>query len=312
MNAEERVVITGIGVVTPEYIGGGVLKEKSERETTKDGDFLLDTLEKYIPYKILRRICRFSQLALLSHLICRDDAQIKTEDESVDIGSVMNTCYGPLNVTEKILNTIIYNGPADVSPMEFSNTVNNCATGQVSIVLKLKGESSTLIGSSAVSYAYDLIHFGKTKAIFVSGLEEENNNLEKLAGKYGVELCENSSCILLESLSHAQARGAHIYAEIKECDVSYLLDESTISSYSDITSFADGRIEKTVDVSDLEKNSTAVEKKNMLGASEVYNIAKTLTLMEKESQKTGVAVSTQPGGCVSRIKLERGDLQNEK
>ena len=73
MNTEERVVVTGIGVVTPEYIGGGLLMKEGGSNIYEDGDFLLDTLEKYIPYKILRRICRFSQLALLSvFMFCND------------------------------------------------------------------------------------------------------------------------------------------------------------------------------------------------------------------------------------------------
>lgn len=306
MNSEERVVVTGIGVVTPEYIGGGLLKKEGGNNICADGDFLLDTLEKYIPYKILRRICRFSQLALLSHLICRDDADIKTEEESTDLGSVMNTSFGPLNVTEKILDTIINSGPADVSPMEFSNTVNNCATGQVSIVLKLKGESTTLIGSSALSYAYDLIHYGKTKAIFVSGIEEKNINLTKVASEYGEELLENSSCILLESLSHAKARGVHIYAEVEKVDVSYLLDENSIKAEDDVVSFADGRIEKEIDISGVPaiKDAFAV-KKNMLGASEVYNTVQALTLMDENKKDAGIAVTILQGGCTSAIKMKR-------
>lgn len=307
MNSEERVVITGIGVVTPEYIGGGLLNKECRNNTGADSDFLLDTLEKYIPYKILRRICRFSQLALLSHLICRDDADIKTEEESTELGSVMNTSYGPLNVTEKILDTIINKGPADVSPMEFSNTVNNCATGQVSIALKLKGESTTLIGSSALSYAYDLIHYGKTKAIFVSGIEEKNDNLSQVASEYGEELLENSSCILLESLSHAKARGVHIFAEIEKVDVSYLLDADSIQTDSNVVSFADGRIEKTVDISGISALNDAFKvKKNMLGASEVYNAVQALTLMEQDGKAYGEAVSILQGGCTSVIKMKRG------
>lgn len=306
MNSEERVVVTGIGVVTSEYIGGGLLKKEDGNDVCENGDFLLDTLEKHIPYKVLRRICRFSQLALLSHLICREDADIKTEKESTELGSVMNTSFGPLNVTEKILDTIINSGPADVSPMEFSNTVNNCATGQVSIALKLKGESSTLIGSSAVSYAYDLIHYGKTKAIFVNGIEEKNVNLTKVASEYGEELLENSSCILLESLSHAKARGAQIYAEVEKVEVSYLLNEDSIKVEDDVISFADGRIEKDINISGVPsiKNAFSV-KKNMLGASEVYNMVQALTLMDENIKDEGTAVTIFQGGCTSAIKMKR-------
>lgn len=314
MNKDERkVVVTGVSVVGEGYVNSGLLSNEDLPNNALAGgtDFLISRLEEYIPYRMLRRICRFSQLALLSHLICKDNARIKIENENTRIGSIMNTAYGPLNVTEKILNTIIYNGPNDVSPMEFSNTVNNCATGQVSLALKLKGDSSTLIGSSAITYAYDIIRYGKSDALFVSGVEEKNNHVQEIASKYNSEICENASCILMESLGHAKERGAQIYAEIEECDVLYLqnFDNLVRGMKKNIVSFADGRIKKEIslDNESLYFKDSYMVSENMLGATEVYNCIRAISEMASRNIGKGTAVSVQPGGCCSMITLKGRD-----
>ncbi len=218
-----RVVITGVGAVTPKTMGKSLLQEllnaktSGKKEISKSfGDFLTRA-EELIPYNTLRRICRFSALALYSNILAAKDSEIViNEGNSEHIGSIMNTIYGPLKVTEKLLNTLVESGPQNVSPADFANTVINCATGQVSIYLKIKGASSTMVGSSSLTYAYELIRNQKAKALFVSGVEEYHENVEKNYSEK-IQFSENSACLVLEDYEHAKARNAKIYAEIIGC-----------------------------------------------------------------------------------------------
>lgn len=220
-----RVVVTGVGLVSPFYIGSDLCEFLDENlndykfEDSLVVNNLEDSLEHYVPHNLLRRMCRFSQLTLFSNVLCYKDSGIHIKEQSDRIGSLANTSYGPLSVTESILQTLIDGKPQNVSPMGFSNTVMNCATGQVSMFLGLKGVSSTLVGSSVITYAYDQISNGKADAIFVSGTEEMNSHLQEAMRNNGLTIAENSACILLESYEHATQRNAKIYSEILGCGV---------------------------------------------------------------------------------------------
>lgn len=220
-----RVVVTGIGTVSQLFqandIENYILKGDSKLESVQGSELnnLVDQLEEFVPYRLLRRMCRFSQLALYSNVLCQRDSNLDIKPECERIGSIMNTMYGPIQVTERFLNSLIKDGPQNVSPTDFANTVMNCATGQVSMFLNLKGVSTTLVGSSAITYAYDLLKNNKADAIFVSGVEELNENVKRAFQLKDCSISENSYCILLERYEHAIARNAKIYSEIVDTSV---------------------------------------------------------------------------------------------
>jgi 3-oxoacyl-[acyl-carrier-protein] synthase II len=212
-------------VVTPKTMEKNVEEELfnaqtlSETEIKKSFEDFLTKAETLIPYNTLRRICRFSALAMYSNILAAKDSGIVINEKNADcIGSIMNTIYGPLKVTENFLNTLIKSGPQSVSPADFANTVINCATGQVSMHLKIKGVSSTLVGSSGLTYAYEMIRNSKADALFVSAVEEYHQNVEANYSST-VAFSENSVCLLLEDYDHAKARDAKIYGEILGCGI---------------------------------------------------------------------------------------------
>lgn len=218
-----RVVITGIGLMTPQVedkdslldlVLSGSTQSKCQAEIP---DFM-SKAEQRIPFNNLRRMAKYSALALYTHILAKEDSGIEISELNQErIGSIMNTVYGPLKVTESFLKTLITQGPKNVSPNDFANTVINCATGQVSIHYKLKGVSSTLVGSSALAYAVDLIAHGKADALFVSGVEEHHPVVEANYSGNDYTFTENSACLVLESYDHALARQATMYAELVAC-----------------------------------------------------------------------------------------------
>ena len=215
----KRVVITGVGVITPKTMEKNFNEELfnsqvlSEIEIKRSFEDFLTKAETLISYNTLRRVCRFSALAMYSNILAANDSGIVINEQNSDcIGSIMNTIYGPLKVTENFLNTLIKSGPQSVSPADFANTVINCATGQVSMHLKIKGVSS------GITYAYEMIRNSKADALFVSGVEEYHQNVE-VNYSSDVAFSENSVCLLLEDYDHAKARDAKIYGELIGCGI---------------------------------------------------------------------------------------------
>lgn len=225
-----KVVVTGIGIVSPNYIGSDLKHflfntSNSSLFTLKSEiENLEEQLEEHVPYKLLRRMCRFSEIALYSNILASKDAKLDIKSNNERIGSIMNTLYGPLKITEKLLNDLIKGGPQLVSPSDFANTVMNCATGQISMLMGLKGASTTLIGSSAITYAYDLIKYNKADALFVSGVDEFNTNIQKAIENENVDITENAICLLLEEYEYARNRNAKIYSEIISCGIGNGID----------------------------------------------------------------------------------------
>ncbi len=221
----KRIVITGIGIVSPNYIGSDIkeflfaIMNNNPEELRSSIKKLDELLEKHVPYSQIRRMGRFSEIALYSNILANMDAAIDITSNNERIGSIMNTLYGPLQTTEKLLNDLITGGPQNVSPSDFANTVMNSATGQVSMAMGLKGVSTTLIGSSAITYAYDLIKYNKADAIFVSGVDEFNLNVQK--ANNNISILESGICLLLEEYQHAKNRNAKIYSEIISCGVGF-------------------------------------------------------------------------------------------
>lgn len=327
----ERVVITGIGMASPDFVGSEVESVLNfyKKDSCKSAIENIDNkLEEFIPYKLIRRMCRFSQLALYSNILCKNDSGLQIDGENDRTGSIMNTSYGPLNVTEHFLETLIQSGPQSVSPMDFSNTVNNCATGQVSISMKLKGVSTTLIGSSAVSYAFDLLQNEKANAILVSGVEEYEEHLEQISAQKGYHMKENSCCILAETFTHAQERNAKIYAEILECKSFYINDnnaewiyENILKEYVNGTVFYYNSSLECRKIDELMKQNEAtklIQNEDIIfGATEVQNcltascalVSKSSKSMQEYALDKGIVVtiSIQQNGCGSIVVLRRND-----
>ena len=254
-----RVVITGLGAVSPAGLGVDVLWEKvckgehcfsllpeKVRETLGINvagiipDY--DPLEFGFTKKESRRFAQFVQYAILASDEAMVHAGIDMDAEDHDrFACVFGSGIGGLNIFEKESVVLHEKGAKRVSPLFIPTMISNIAAGNLSIRYGLKGDCLNIVtacatGTHCVGEAYRLIRFGFADAVLTGGTEEStapmsiagfanlgaitksddpaNASLPFDRRRAGFAPGEGSGALVLESLEHAQARGAHIIAEV--------------------------------------------------------------------------------------------------
>jgi 3-oxoacyl-[acyl-carrier-protein] synthase II len=255
----ERVVITGIGLVTPNGIGteetwravlaaeSGIgpitLFDASQCTTRFAGEVKGFTPETWIPKKKLKEMGRFSHLAVAASALCMQDAAIELTDEDREqCGTLIGVGVGGLEYFYQHSVTLHEKGPSKVSPYLIPSVIANMAAGQVAMAQNLRGVSycSTSACSSsahALGEAFEWIRRGRTHLMLTGGAEgavwglgvagfgamfalsRRNDEPQRASrpwdkGRDGFVCSEGAGTLLLESLTHAKARGAKIYAEV--------------------------------------------------------------------------------------------------
>lgn len=255
----ERVVITGIGLVTPNGIGteetwrsvvageSGIgpisLFDASSFPTRFAGEVKGFSAEQWIPRKKVKEMGRFAHLAVGAAQLCLKDAAIElTEEDREQCGTLIGVGLGGLEYLYSHSITLHERGVHKVSPYFIPTVIANLAAGQVAIALDLRGVSycnTSACSSSAhsVGEAFEWIRRGRSSIMVAGGAEStvtglgvggfsamfalsrRNDEPQRASrpwdrGRDGFVMSEGAGCLLLESLSHAKARGAKIYAEI--------------------------------------------------------------------------------------------------
>lgn len=103
----------------------------------------IDGLDRFIPRRALRRVDKFTRMALLASFLATEDSGLQLEDKS-RIGIVFGTAYGPLATTFDYQNTIIEDGDNGASPTLFANSVHNALASALSIFMKVTGPAITI------------------------------------------------------------------------------------------------------------------------------------------------------------------------
>ena len=190
---EKRVVITGMGAITP--IGKNV-KENWEAILNKkcgiDEITLLDTTnfktklageikdykyEDYFDFKTAKRLDRSSQFAMIAAREAFEDSGITKENTDFDrIGIFISSGIGGINTFQEQCKIDFSKGNKKVSPMLFPMVIANSPVGNVSIDLGLKGESISIVtacasSTHAIGEAYKTIKLGQEIAVFTGGTE---------------------------------------------------------------------------------------------------------------------------------------------
>ena len=255
----ERVVITGIGLVTPNGIGteetwrsviageSGIgpitLFDASVFSTRFAGEVKGFSAEQWMPKKRVREMGRFAHLAVAAAQLCLKDAAIElTEEDREQCGTLIGVGLGGLEFLYQHAVTLHEKGPQKVSPYFVPTVIANLAAGQVAIQLDLRGVSycnTSACSSSGHSLgeAFEWIRRGRSPIMLAGGAEStitglgvggfnamfalsrRNDEPHRASrpwdrGRDGFVMSEGAGCLLLESLSHAKARGATIYGEI--------------------------------------------------------------------------------------------------
>ena len=191
---ENRVVITGMGVVSPigntidsywESLKNGkcgikLLPDTLQVEGTKVNvagmvtDF---TLEPYIGVREAKRIARFSQFAIYAGKKALEMADIDMAHEDANqVGVIIGSGIGALDIIEQEAIKLHEKGAKRVSPLFVPMAIANMAAGNVSIYIGAKGVCSTVVtacasGTQSIGEAYSMLKRGINEIILAGGTE---------------------------------------------------------------------------------------------------------------------------------------------
>ncbi|MDA8123588.1 MAG: beta-ketoacyl-[acyl-carrier-protein] synthase family protein [Deltaproteobacteria bacterium] len=190
---DRRVVITGIGMVTPLGVGKEAFAEALWQGRTGIGEiaaFSTDGLgshlggevrafsaRDFISVKNLRKMDRLSAMATASCRMALDDAGIGIDPANRDrIGIVMGTAYGNTEDKVQSARVLFTEGPGRVSPIHVPNTVMNAPAGYASIELGFRGVNTTVnhqavSAETAIAYGAMEIRRGAAEVILAGGGE---------------------------------------------------------------------------------------------------------------------------------------------
>lgn len=259
MNPRVRVVITGVGVIASNGIGKEVFQEAirlgvsgikpvtgfdtSAIETHIAGQVLDFNAELFIDKKEIRRMERFTQMAVAASKMALHDSKLNLDEVDMEFcGVVLGTGMGSFDRTEKECKTLFTQGIGRVSPSYMATSIPNSAAAQVSITNGFKGYLGTTLASCAagiqsIGEAYFHIQRGLA-TIMLAGASEASisplcfgsfANLKALStlndnpagaarpfslDRDGFVMSEGAGIVVLETLDNALLRGAEIYAEI--------------------------------------------------------------------------------------------------
>ncbi|HUO54372.1 MAG TPA: beta-ketoacyl-ACP synthase II [Rhodoblastus sp.] len=167
----------------------------------------------------------------------------KTYEEQIETGVLIGSGIGGLGGIYETSLTLYEKGPRRVSPFFVPGRLINLAGGHVSIMHGLKGPNHSVVtacstGTHAIGDAARIIALGDAEVMVAGGAESACNRIgiagfaacKALATTFndnptaasrpydrdrdGFVMGEGAGCVVVESLEHAQARGAKIYAEI--------------------------------------------------------------------------------------------------
>lgn len=189
----QRVVVTGLGVVTP--LGNDVPTFWGNLLAGKSGIREIDSFdvseypvriaglvndfdpERYVDKKELRHMDLFTQYALYAAYEAIAHSGLQITDENRDrIGVYIGSGIGGIGTTLSNYRILLERGPKRVSPFLVPMMICDMATGQVSIEFGLRGPNSTPVtacatGSHAIGDAFKIIQRGDADAMVAGGAE---------------------------------------------------------------------------------------------------------------------------------------------
>ncbi|OCT14455.1 beta-ketoacyl-[acyl-carrier-protein] synthase II [Paenibacillus pectinilyticus] len=191
----------------------------------------------------VRRMDRYTQFAVAAAKQAIDDAGLVIDASNEErVGVYIGSGIGGIHTILDNYRTLLSRGPSRVSPTVVPMMIANMAAAQVSIMYGAKGPSLAPVtacatGNNAIGEAFKLIQRGGADAVIAGGAEATVTDLA-LAGfgnatalstrndapeqasrpfdaqRDGFVAAEGAGVLVLESLEHAERRGAHIHAEI--------------------------------------------------------------------------------------------------
>ncbi len=199
--------------------------------------------ETVLPPKELRYLDRNVQFAIVAALEAVHDAQLELDGGlGPGAGVIFGAGSGGYGLLEEAHQTLATKGPRRISPFFLSNVLPDAASGHIAILTGAMGPNMAVIsacatGAGAVGEAAEIIRRGDAEVMIAGGSEAPLtpvlyaafNALRAVASpgddpasackpfdcrRDGFVVSEGAGAMVLESWEHAQARGAHVYAEL--------------------------------------------------------------------------------------------------
>ncbi len=190
---ERRVVITGLGAITP--IGNNTdefwkgikegkcgIDEITHFDTTNFKVKLAAEVKGYNPEdyfdrRSAKRLDKFSQYAIVAAKEAWKDSKLDKEKEDMTrVGVILGSGIGGLETIDKEIAVLLQKGPDRVSPMFIPMIIGNMAAGNVSIELGAKGESLSMVsacatGTHSIGESFRMIKNGYQDIVITGGTE---------------------------------------------------------------------------------------------------------------------------------------------
>jgi len=257
--SKRRVVVTGLGLITP--VGIGVKESWANIINGQSGigkitKFDCSTFPSqiagevknfdplaYIPPKDARRMDTFIQFGIAAGIEAFKDSGIEINDNNSErIGVSVGSGIGGINLIESTSDVFDEGGVRKVSPFFIPGTIINMISGNLSIMLNLKGPNVSIVtacttGTHSIGDAARMIEYGDADVMLAGGSEaaitelsvagfsaakalSSRNDDPKTASRPwdkdrdGFVIGEGAGVMVLEEYEHAKQRCAKIYAEL--------------------------------------------------------------------------------------------------
>jgi 3-oxoacyl-[acyl-carrier-protein] synthase II len=198
---------------------------------------------KFLGTREVRRLDRFAQFAMVSTLEAVEQSGLKVTDDNRDrIGVIIGSGIGGVQTLYEQLEIFRERGPERVSPFLVPMMISDSAAGNVAIRLGMRGPNMAIAtacatGSNAIGEAGEMIRRGAADVMIagaaeaavvpvamaglnvMTALSTRNDDPERASRPFdknrdGFLIAEGGAVVILESLEHAQARGARILGEL--------------------------------------------------------------------------------------------------
>ncbi len=193
--------------------------------------------------KAIRRCDRFEQLAMGAAAMAMEDAGLDPDKVDKDrVGVMIGSGIGGLEIHSTNCETLVKSGMRRISPFCIPYMITNMASGMVSMEYGFGGPNMSISTACAtanhsIGEAWRIMKFGDADVMICGGVEAciqpigiagfanmkalstRNDDPATASRPYDVErdgfvMAEGAGVIILETLEHAQARGARILAEL--------------------------------------------------------------------------------------------------
>jgi len=260
-----NVVVTGLGCISPvgldvtstweglvsgkNGVGSVTHFDASEIATQIAAEAKGFHPESRLAAKEARRMDRFIQLGLCAGLEAFEDSGIDLNSADPNqIGVLIGAGIGGLGTIEETTRQMMEKGARKVSPFYFPSSIINMVSGNLSIMLGLRGPNLAVVtacttGTHAIGEAARMVALGDADVMIAGGTEaaitptsmagfaaakalsRRNDQPARASRPWDVErdgfvMGEGAGILVLESEEHAKRRGARIYAELAGYGVS--------------------------------------------------------------------------------------------